>query len=300
MKIIITESQYELLNEQLAKYIGKGIGKLFKSTPKVIKSITPEIKTLNSELYRVIPPQYLKNEKEVSLYISRLKSLNQDLNKINVDYIKKYGQKAYDDILINFILGGSNEKTFLNTLKNVKNPNIRLKPILGLGREHYVFESVLYPNKIIKVESSPGTINKWYSIFKSRPDIFPVMFKTLKVTGKEGEKLMGVVLERLDTSKFIKLWGEIESEMYPLFKNLPISEREVSLEGIVKYIKTPKVRKQWVELLNFTKKEKPNLTRSIDEFSKMVNELYKITPNPDIRKFNFGYDDKGVLKCLDI
>jgi hypothetical protein len=60
------------------------------------------------------------------------------------------------------------------------------------------------------------------------------------------------------------------------------------------------VRKQWVELLNFTKKEKPNLTRSIDEFSKMVNELYKITPNPDIRKFNFGYDDKGVLKCLDI
>jgi hypothetical protein len=217
-----------------------------------------------------------------------------------VDYIKKYGQKAYDDILINFILGGSNEKTFLNTLKNVKNPNIRLKPILGLGREHYVFESVLYPNKIIKVESSPGTINKWYSIFKSRPDIFPVMFKTLKVTGKEGEKLMGVVLERLDTSKFIKLWGEIESEMYPLFKNLPISEREVSLEGIVKYIKTPKVRKQWVELLNFTKKEKPNLTRSIDEFSKMVNELYKITPNPDIRKFNFGYDDKGVLKCLDI
>jgi len=179
MKIIITESQYKLLNEQLSKYISKGIGKLFKSTPKVIKSITPEIKTLNSELYRVIPPQYLKNEKEVSLYISRLKSLNQDLNKINVDYIKKYGQKAYDDILINFILGGSNEKTFLNTLKNVKNPNIRLKPILGLGREHYVFESVLYPNKIIKVESSPGTINKWYSIFKSRPDIFPVMFKTL-------------------------------------------------------------------------------------------------------------------------
>lgn len=39
MKIIITESQYELLNEQLVKYIGNGINKILKSTPKVIKPI---------------------------------------------------------------------------------------------------------------------------------------------------------------------------------------------------------------------------------------------------------------------
>lgn len=44
MKLIITESQYELLNEQLAKYIGKGMGKLFKTTPKTIKPISKIVK----------------------------------------------------------------------------------------------------------------------------------------------------------------------------------------------------------------------------------------------------------------
>jgi hypothetical protein len=38
----------------------------------------------------------------------------------------------------------------------------------------------------------------------------------------------------------------------------------------------------------------------IDEFMNMVNQLYKITPEPDIRKFNLGYDGSGVLKALDI
>jgi hypothetical protein len=31
-----------------------------------------------------------------------------------------------------------------------------------------------------------------------------------------------------------------------------------------------------------------------------VEELYKITPNPDIRKFNLGYDANDILKALDI
>ncbi len=301
MKIIITESQYELINEQLSKYIGN----LFKSSSKLIKPITKSVdKSINPELItlikRLIPKNYLSDEKEMSRLIMKLGDLGDEVDPYKVNYIKKYGQKEYDNLILQYLYDNIDKKQLMGTLSNVKNPTIRLKPVMGLGREHKVFESVLYPNKIIKVESTPGTVNKWYDIFKNRPDIFPEIFKTIKVSGKEGEKLIGVVLERLDTSKFTKLWDEIESEMYPLFKNLPTSEREVSLEGIVKYIKSPKVKKHWEELLIFTKKQNPGLSKSVDEFSKMVNELYKITPNPDIRKFNFGYTDKGILKCLDI
>jgi hypothetical protein len=269
-------------------------------TQELNKTITQQ--SANNEIYRIIPKEFLDDPKNVSLYVSKLKSLGSNLENLKLNYIKKYGQKEYDRFLKNFILGWDDidKNAFLNTLKNVKNPNIRLKPVLGLGREHRVYESALYPNKIIKVELSPGTINKWYDIFNKRPDIFPKIFKTLKVNGGGGEKLTGVVLEKLDTTKFTKLWSEIDDVRRTLFKNLPVSEKPISMEGIVKYLKNPVTKKQWSELINSVKKQKPELTKSIDEFSKMVDELYKITPNPDIRQFNFGYDSQGVLKCLDI
>ncbi len=297
VKLISNVISEQEVNEQIFRsLLNKMTGGLSK-TPSVIINNSIE---LGNEIKRLIPKNNLSDKKEMSRLITKLGNLGNESDLYKVNYIKKYGQKEYDNLILQYLYDNIDKKELIGILSNVKNPTIRLKPIMGLGREHKVFESVIYPNKIIKVETTPGTVNKWYNIFKSRPDIFPEIFKTIKVNGKEGEKLIGVVLERLDTSKFTKLWDEIESEMYPLFKNLPISEREVSLEGIVKYIKTPKVKKQWEELLIFTKKQNPSLSKSIDEFSKMVNELYKITPNPDIRKFNFGYTDKGVLKCLDI
>ena len=216
-----------------------------------------------------------------------------------------YEQKALLNILkgLGKNLGlGVEKKVGLGVSKQIaKSPTkIKLKPVLGLGKEHIVYESATFPNKIIKVELTPGTINKWYTIFNNRPDIFPKIYKTIQLVDKEGIKLTGVVMEKLNTSKFTKLWYEIESEMYLFYKNSPTLDKEGSLEGIVKYIKEPKVKKQWEELLIYVKKEKPELSKSIDEFSKMVNELYKIKTNPDIRKYNFGYDNNGVLKCLDI
>jgi outer membrane protein OmpA-like peptidoglycan-associated protein len=95
--------------------------------------------------------------------------------------------------------------------------------VLGLGKEHIVYESAIFPNKIIKVELTPGTINKWYTIFNNRPDIFPKIYKTIQLVDKEGIKLTGVVMEKLNTSK---------SEFSPVIWNdnfIFVAERENDL-----------------------------------------------------------------------
>ena len=48
----------------------------------------------------------------------------------------------------------------------------------------------------------------------------------------------------------------------------------------------------------FKKQTKPS--SDTNNFFKLVDRLYEISPNPDIRKFNFGYDSNGLLKSLDI
>jgi len=105
-----------------------------------------------------------------------------------------YEQKALLNILkgLGKNLGlGIEKKVGLGVSKQIaKSPTkIKLKPVLGLGKEHIVYESAIFPNKIIKVELTPGTINKWYTIFNNRPDIFPKIYKTIQLVDKEGNKI---------------------------------------------------------------------------------------------------------------
>ena len=69
---------------------------------------------------------------------------------------------------------------------------------------------------------------------------------------------------------------------------------------MVKSIKQPEYAKRWNDLIKNVKTQNTALSKKVDEFNNMVNNLYKITTNPDIRKFNLGYDKNGVLKALDI
>ena len=237
MKYIITEAQSKNLKRIISKQsneIGEGVlssafSALFKGASKNVKKILPSfiskstVKTLTDEINRLIPKNYLTNPKEVSSMVSKLNSLGGDVNKLNVNYIKKYGQTEYDKMMRKYLYDGIDKKTLISKLKNVKNPNIRIKPILGYGADHQVYKSLTNPDIIFKVELRPGEIDKWYNTFNSHPELFAKTYKKVKVKGKNGEQLTAAVMEKLDVAPFQKLWDEMETLLSKSQQNLSAS-----------------------------------------------------------------------------
>ena len=309
MKYIITETQSKNLKRIISKQsneIGEGVlSALFKGTSKNVRKILPSfiskstVKTLTDEIGRLIPKQYLTNPKEVSSMVTKLNGLGGDIKTVSANYIKKHGQSGYDDLIRQYLYDGVDKKTVMSKLKNVKNPNIQLKPILGYGADHQVYKSLTNPDKIFKVELRPGEIDKWYNTFNSHPELFAKTYKKVKVKGKNGEQLTAAVMEKLDVAPFQKLWDEMETLLSKSQQNLSASEK-TGLERLTKKMKEPYYGKQWSDFLTYLKTNGGASSQKINEFSALVDKLYKVTPNPDIRKFNFGYNKEGVLKSLDL
>ena len=314
MKYIITEAQSKNLKRIISKQsneIGEGVlssalSALFKGASKNVKKILPSfiskstVKTLTDEINRLIPKKYLTNPKEVSSMVSKLNSLGGDVNKLKVNYIKKYGRTEYDNMMRKYLYDGIDKKTLISKLKNVKNPNIQIKPILGYGADHQVYQSRIYPDRIFKVELRPGEIDKWYNTFNSHPELFAKTYKKVKVKGKNGEQLTAAVMEKLDVAPFQKLWDEMETLLSKSQQNLSASKK-TGLERLTKKMKEqPYYGKQWSDFLTYLKTNGGASSQKINEFSTLVDKLYKVTPNPDVRKFNFGYNKEGVLKSLDL
>ena len=268
----------------LASKIGSG-AKLTKAEIEIaeaIKNFTPKIQ---DELSKMGP---------------KLKKVIEDVQKYKGNFVKKYGESEYNTLLAKYLYGGIDDVGFLSKLKSVKSPNIKVKPILGGGRDHRVFQSAANPNLVFKAELRPGEVNKWYDMFKKYPNIFAQTFRKVKVKGNNGELLDAVEMEKLDTSKFMGLWDTMSSKLNEFQSKMGPSNQD-SLEELVKSINGSVVSDlKWKKFIPYFKQQYPNLSKQMDEFSKIVQELYKITPNPDIRKFNLGYDSKGVLKALDI
>lgn len=268
----------------LASKIGSG-AKLTKAEIEIaeaIKNFTPKIQ---DELSKMGP---------------KLKKVIEDVQKYKGNFVKKYGESEYNTLLAKYLYGGIDDVGFLSKLKSVKAPNIKVKPILGGGADHRVFQSAVNPNLVFKAELRPGEINKWYDMFKKYPNLFAQTFRKVRVKGNNGELLDAVEMEKLDTSKFMGLWDTMSSKLGEFQSKMGPSNQD-SLEELVKSINGSVISDlKWKKFIPYFKQQYPNLSKQMDEFSKIVQELYKITPNPDIRKFNLGYDSKGVLKALDI
>ena len=259
---------------------GKNLTKAEKEVAEAIIYYSPQIQ---AELKSLAP---------------RLKSIVNEVNLYKTNYIKKYGVYNYNSKLADYLYEGMSKEEFIITLKGAsKSPNIKIKPVIGGGKDHRVFSMASQPDKIVKAELRPGEVDKWYNTFKSNEKIFPKVYSKTKVKDKSGEVLSAVVLEKLDTKSFESLWDKIYSEFYPYLKNSGIKhppELETILKNINEY---PSYKKLWTDFVN---NSKSNISGKIKELSNLVDEVYKITPKPDIRKFNFGYDSKGVLKVLDL
>ncbi len=305
MKFIINESQFDriILDEGLKTFLTKIIPKSFQQAKQSLPTFMSKgtVKTLTDNLNKILPKQYLKNPKEVSGFIRKLNDLGPNINQINTNYIKKYGLKEYNSLMQRYLYGDITKKEVLSKLNSVKNVNIKIKPYFGKGADHVTYTSLTHPDKLFKVELRPGEINKWYNTFTSRTDVFPKVFKKIKVKAPDGKLLDGAVMEKLNIHEFMKLWDDMEKMLFYSQKNIPPTQKVSQLETLVKRIKTgPKYENTWENFVNYTKTNSGSLSKKTDEFVKMVDKLYGITSNPDIRKFNFGYNKDGILKCLDI
>ena len=240
-------------------------------------------------------------QQELMKMAPKLTKVAKDLNLYKASYVKKYGEDEYNRLLAKFLYDTIDEPKFIQTLKTAsKSSNIKVKPVLGGGADHRVFQSSVNPNIVFKAELRPGEVNKWFNTFKKYPKVFAQPLRKVKVRGDNGELLDAVAMEKLDTSKFMTLWDTMAPEITHFQSKMSASNRH-DLEYIVKHIKSDMISEiKWQKFIPIFKKTYPKLAAKTDEFVKMVDELYKITPNPDIRKFNLGYDAKGVLKALDI
>jgi hypothetical protein len=268
----------------LAGKLGTGAKNLTKAEAEIARAISNNSVEIQNELTKLAP---------------KLKNIVNEVIASKAPYVQKYGERAYNDLLKKYLYGGIEKESFINTLKNVKNPNIKIKPVLGGGADHRVFQSAIHPNQIIKAEIRSGEVNKWYDTFRKFPNIFAKVIKKVKVKGTNGEIMDAVVLEKLDTKPFETFWSDMEKTLFKMEKQTPGSPM-LGVEYTLKHIKEPFYKNLWNNFTNYVKQNNGQISGKVDELNKLIDELYKITPKPDIRKFNFGYDKTGVLKALDL
>ena len=268
----------------LAGKLGKGTKNLTEIEIGVLNAVAKEGDMVKSQLNNVS---------------AKLSRLGKQLDLYRKNYITKYGENEYTTLLWKYLYGGINEESFISTLKNVKNPNIRIKPVLGGGRDHRIFQSTIHADQVIKAEIRPGEVNLWYNTFKKYPKIFVNVIKKSKVKGTDGTLMDAVVLEKLNTEPFVNLWNNMESLLIKMERQTPGSPM-TGLESTLKNIQNPAFKNVWNKFLTYVKQNNPAIFSKVNELNVMVGELYKITPKPDIRQLNFGYDKNGILKALDL
>lgn len=267
----------------LSTKIAKGSKYFTQAEIEILNAVTKYRDEVQQQLVK-LAPKLTYAMKEINLY--------------KPNFVKKYGEEKYNSLLIEYLYGNKSKSHFISKLKGVKNPTIQVKPWIGSGSDHMVFKSVVNPNVVFKAELRPGEVEKWYSTFKKYPEVFAQPSKIVKVKGSDGKLLNAVAIEKLDTQPFVKLWDDL-TKVGGKLKNLHRYDFR-GLEEVLKNLGNAANKQKWNDILVAAKKELPALSNKIDEFNNMINKLYKITPEPDIRQFNLGYDTKGVLKALDI
>jgi hypothetical protein len=160
------------------------------------------------------------------------------------------------------------------------------KDILGQGLEHNVYPSK-DPNKVIKVGETKY-VKKWVEEFKSRPDLFPIIYKT--GLDKDDPSIMYVVMERLDTEQFEVDFDVLDSILEDGILDI-IKRAERSEDYFNKIV--DQVKQQDEEIADFFIK----LYNNVVETKQFRSGLFSVY---DFHKGQFGYDKKGNIKCLDL
>jgi len=166
----------------------------------------------------------------------------------------------------------------------------RQKDILGQGLEHNVYPSK-DPDKVYKVGETKY-VNKWVPIFNSRPDLFPIIYKTGIYKGDKD--VTWVKMERLDTEQFEVDFDVLDS----------IIEDVSNYDGVLGAIKsTERNKEEWDKLYDNIKQQDPEIA---DFYTKLYNNVVQTKrfksgwfDTYDFHKGQFGYDKNNNVKMLD-
>ena len=181
--------------------------------------------------------------------------------------------------------------------------NIKDKKIVNHGVEHNIYRSIKYPNKLIKV-GPDFIVNEWYDMFEENPDIFPKVYGMYPLKNREWIRRIGiqqsqevnffeeseyyyVVIEELDTKRFLNLWNQMD-EM----------NGEVNGVSLLDMMEYDGYEEEWNNLLDHTKGS--TISNEVDMFYSLIKRLHDVKDSPDLHQKQFGFDTEGVLKALDI
>lgn len=191
-----------------------------------------------------------------------------------------------------------NFKQFVNEMKIYKK-----EKYTDLGWNHLIYPSK-NPNMLYKL-GSEYKVNKWLSIFKKHPDLFPIIYKTGKFT-YEGKKCMWVLLEKLNTNLVLEEWKVLTDCLYEFIpKPSYLNDDEYrDIEEIFKLVNTDKPFIKFLsDYLKDSEEEDMEENNNYYLFLKWVKFFEKLSflgNKLDIHKNQYGYDKNGNIKCLDI
>lgn len=182
---------------------------------------------------------------------------------------------------------------------------IKLKPLYGFGSSHNIYSTNRYPDRLIKIEKQPGEVDRWYELFIERPDIFAKTYGkgSLKLKDKNGviNNIMYVMVEKLETKPFLQLWMHIEQHLdnYSRVIDAPVRSLQHYINEYL-FNEGDSSDELWNGFMDYIRKTNGADYVRLNVFLNLLNEIYELKPSGDVHKDQFGYDDNGNLKCLDI
>ena len=186
-----------------------------------------------------------------------------------------------------------------NTLrKRLNELNIKNKGIYGHGTYHNVYQSKNHPDRVYKV-GSQSVVNSWLEIFKSHPNLFPIVYNTGELTLKDkNKKAYFVEIEKLNTAPVEKDWNEI----YKTITSLDSYDDEFFwTNSEILFLDIIDMPEYINQILPELKRKYPKVYEDFTGWVNLINNVYNVIPGRlDIHLGNFGYDKEGNKKCLDI
>ena len=190
------------------------------------------------------------------------------------------------------------------------------KDLVGKGAFHNVYISKKNPNVVYKIGFDED-VSGWVDIFKSRPDLFPKVYKmghlniklkksTTTFSWRTGDfkpitynpgdtvKVRYVEVEKLDTDKAKSYWNSLA--------NVVSVMSDKSLQTYLTSLGMDEEMEEEFKSLGEKIKETGNtfIYEILVDFYNLVHSVYELKPTADVHVGNYGYDNKGNLKCLDI
>ena len=176
---------------------------------------------------------------------------------------------------------------------------VQHKTEFGKGTEHTIYPSQKNPDRLYKT-GKKDNILKWSAVFKANPNLFPTIYNIAPLSNKIDYY---VEIEKLNTKKVLSEWDYLEmileeigyvdtdglggNDIDSLFMKVVVKQtyyNKVKLALSEENIGACNLFVKWVTFLKEVK-------------SFIAKHSYSAL---DIHRYNFGYDNNGNIKAIDI